>query len=173
VQVPERFPYLRWFQAADDAGVELHIRYDNTWDRLDPIEDCALPPLLAWTTDLRDSALADYNARWSSYLEEDQYYEMSWPPEPQLITEGDFDWDDNGEQTLFDRPELHLARWEWFVTVTTFERRTYGQDQAENVEVAQEQEHVFTTYQSPRELIFGPALQTGRRELLDKLIGSG
>lgn len=171
VQLAELRPVIRWADVARD-GIEVWRRADDDWDMADPPEDHALPPMLDWNDTLRALVLAEYQQRFGKFLEDGQSYEISWPPEASLWTPGTWyrehapqggcqstefhepseDCDGNSDRVVIDS----MARWDWRVTVETWERRVRP-DGREGSDLVEEDSWEFgSTEMDPRDVEYGP-----------------
>ena len=79
------------------ADIEVWRRVEDVWEHTDPPEDRALPPMIKWGEALRALVLAIYRVENDEILEPGQYYDISWPPEGYLTTDGSWYWRSSDE----------------------------------------------------------------------------
>jgi len=134
--LPEAFPIPNFVERWAQRDVCTWTRGYGEWDLSSPPEDLALEPLLAWSEAQREHVLRAYNAQWGHVLEEGEEYDITWPPEGTLKTEGyaregEFDQcPEHGDEadalceecaTLTQKPDfIEPAMWEWCVTAQTW-----------------------------------------------------
>ena len=134
-----------------------HIGPDG-WMGYGPPEDSATPPDVTWTEAQRMLVLASYQQEWGRFLEPNQTYETTWPPEGSLWAAGavhrtlkcsdhdDPDCEDCAEFVDTDG-EIVPAEWHWTVTIETYEwEGTRGSLEE------RERFHFLTTRMDPREV---------------------
>lgn len=118
-------------------------RHVDEWYLIDPPEDRAVQPVMAWTDAHRVDALRRYLAGYLRFLDPEDYVEMSWPPTGYLTSDGSWgytapdecdehgtEWDDACEDCQTCRPAWEEpgdgvdiyedASWSWTVQVTTY-----------------------------------------------------
>lgn len=130
--LPEGFPTPILRKRARDSYTHVGA---GGWDRYMPPEDCAVPPDMDWTEAHKILVLAAYNQKWARFLDDKQTYEVAWPPEAYLTTDGyvghgyvggcvehhDLDCDDCDEFTEV-HGDVQPAAWSWSATIETYER---------------------------------------------------
>jgi hypothetical protein len=128
--LPEGFPAPRL--RIRDRGY-FRVGPDG-WTGYWPAEDHAVAPDLDWTEAHRILVLAAYNAERGRFLEENQTYEIVWPPQAYLKTagyvvlgeplgcleHGDPDCDEC-EEFEAAPPEIKPAEWSWSVGIDLHE----------------------------------------------------
>lgn len=108
----------------------LDFRHTDTdgWTGYWPAEDHAQPPQADWTKAHEVLVLWAYQQKWGRSLEKDESYQISWPPEGHLTTEGHVGREevcthhgrplcDECEEVTEVTEHITPAEWTWAVTV--------------------------------------------------------
>lgn len=153
--LPEGFPLPR---ISPRSPAEYQHIGPEGWNGNWPPEDSAIPPDAEWTEAQRMLVLAAYQQKWGRFLEANQTYDTTWPPEAGLWTEGSvfvFDvctvhGDVECDECLKFKEvvsEVEPAEWHWTVTIETYEWEGNSGYLADS-----EQFHFLTTRMDPREV---------------------
>lgn len=132
------------------------------WTGYLPPEDSAVAPDLAWTDAHEVLVIAAYRKAWAGCLEENQTYEIVWPPVGYLTTEGQVVLVDrcvhHGDPECFDcdefeetTSEISPARWSWSVRIETF-----GWEGTSGALEDSEWFRFLTTLMDPRDIDYAP-----------------
>ena len=155
--LPGGFP-LPAFHARDRRDFK-HVGRGG-WTGYWPPEDSAVPPQLEWTEAQRMLVLATYQRDWGRFLEDNETFDVTWPPRGGLWTDGHVysaeagDCVDHGDPQCEDCDEfeevdgeVQPAEWQWVVTIETYAWR----GNTGTVENTQDF-HFLTTRMDPREV---------------------
>lgn len=147
--------------------IETWNRQEDSWYQIDPPEDRAVQPDMAWTDEHQIATLREYLGKFLRYLEVDEFIEMSWPPIGNLWNSGSWgynddrycdehgdDWDDGCDECADSREQepvsIHdFAEWHWHCRLTTLR-----EDEDQIIEVSSEYWQAFSTEMDPREVHF-------------------
>lgn len=164
---------IHWYDRADRATVDSPEPMGILGDYrgVDPIEDVALPPQLAWSESEKKAALEEAIRVYG--IEPGQWYELEWPPtahlwDPGIVYQTEFepcdehvevDGDEDCSQcqdsvrTVIDQ----MAQWKWTTTlrINAIAFDDDGREHSTEVHVEQGYE-IATTAQDPREVLIGP-----------------
>ncbi|GCE76002.1 hypothetical protein [Cellulomonas biazotea] len=112
-------------------------RTEDAWDNVDPPEDRAVQPLMAWSDQHRMDALRSYLSDYLRFLDPRDFVKLSWPPVGYLTSAGAW-WDQWSEECDEHRNQRvdgcdqcagprtspdashEPATWSWSVSVTTY-----------------------------------------------------
>lgn len=128
--LPDGFPLPDLRQR--DRGAYMHVGAGG-WTGYWPPEDSAVQPDLEWTEAHKILILAAYQKEWGRFLEDNQQFDIVWPPTAYLTTDGyvvpgplrctdhgdeDCDKCDEFEESL---GEVKPAEWSWTAWIETYE----------------------------------------------------
>jgi hypothetical protein len=152
-------PVGSWREVGRAAGIDVwHRRRD--WRSTDTPEETALPPMLPWTDELRDIVVSEYREKWNKYLGPGEDYDISWPPDGSLYSEGDwFLGDEEGE-------EVEPAEWKWQVTVQRLDPPVIINGIETRFDSDEDTFEFGWTRMDPREVEYGPHQLNPERQLL-------
>lgn len=128
--LPDGFPLPErgWRSRADLT----HVGVDG-WSGYWPPEDHAVQPDFVWSESQRILVLDAFRRKWGQRLEPDQTYEIVWPPEASLWTEGHIYRGEPTDCVEHNDPrcedceywnesvgDIEPAEWQWRVQIDTY-----------------------------------------------------
>lgn len=128
--LPDGFPPPALRQRSRDAYTHVGT---GGWTGYWPPEDSAVAPDVGWTEAHRILVLDVYQRKWGRYLAENQKFEIIWPPEANLYTDGyvssgSLTCVQHGDEDCIDCDEFdeghgHVtpAEWHWHARIETYE----------------------------------------------------
>jgi hypothetical protein len=153
-------PTAQWRVVGEAAGVEVWRRRRPDWLLEDPPEERALPPMLPWTEELREAVIDEYRKLFAHFLDEGEDYDVSWPPDGNLYSEGDWYENDEGEN-------VQSAVWEWHVEVYLLSRPFEDEGRVIQDSSLEDGRYTIGTLKvDPREVEYGPHVNDFTRQVL-------
>ena len=164
---------IHWYDRADLATVDSPepVGIPGDYRGVDPIEDVALPPRMAWSGPDKKAALEEEIRVYG--IEPGQWFDLEWPPsahlwDPGIVFQTDFtpcgvhaelDGDEECPECQDSVQDVveQMAQWKWTTTlrINAIAFDDDGRERSTEVHVEQGYE-VATTDQDPREVLIGP-----------------